>query len=145
VALARSDVNAEIIITYYNTSIPLSVNGIIKEKILVSEISFRNYTFNSITAFNISISPIYGTLKVVVIDPSKKVISSNNISTTTVLSIPHNKATESYSIDYESYYTEYDINIEGQVDSSYTIRASKENLTSRLFEGIPLYYTFSKN
>jgi hypothetical protein len=31
------------------------------------------------------------------------------------------------------------------VDSSFTIKASKESLTSRLFEGIPLYYIFGDN
>jgi hypothetical protein len=43
---------------------------------MVAELSVRNYTFNSISAFNISINLIYGQLKVTVIDPNENVLVS---------------------------------------------------------------------
>lgn len=90
---AKTAVNSEIVIANYNASISLSVNGIIKEKIIVSELSFRNYTFNSISAFNITVNPIYGKLKIIVIDPSKNIIVNANVSNSGVFVVPHNNKT----------------------------------------------------
>lgn len=142
--VSREPISAEIIVVGENSSIPLSVNGIIKEKLIVGD-SIRNYTFNSISAFNITFSPIYGKLSVVVIDPSKNVIVNSTITNSQNFLIPHNSKTESFSYDFNSYFTRYQINVAALADSSYTIKVSKESINSRIFEGIPYYYNFQNN
>lgn len=141
--VSKEAVSAEVIVAGEGSSVPLSVNGIIKEKLQGDAV--RNYTFNSISAFNISFSPIYGKLGVVVLDPSKRVLVNSTISSAQNFLIPHNNQTESFSNDYNSYFTRYQINVAALAESSYTIKVSRETITSRIFEGIPFYYDFSSN
>jgi hypothetical protein len=137
-----SAVQAEVIISNENSSIPLSANGIIKERVGKGS---RNYTFNSITAFNLTLTLIYGKVALLVLDPSKNVVVNVSLSSSQVFVIPHNNKTEDYSYDYNSVFTRYEISTTALADCSYTLKASKESLTSRLFEGIPFYHFFKQN
>ena len=142
-AVSSEAVSAELIVAGENSSVPLSVNGIIKERLGAGEA--RNYSFNSISAFNISFSPIYGRLSVVVLDPAKKVLVNATISSAQDFLIAHNNQTEAFSYDYNSYFTRYQVDVAALASSSYTIKVGKEAATSRIFEGIPYYYDFKGN
>jgi hypothetical protein len=56
------------------------------------------------------------------------------VSKSTVFHIKHNKATEDNTYEYDAY--AFQIDVEGVKDSSYSIRASKINITRRIFEGV---------
>ena len=95
----NSEVGAkgEILISYSEAKIPLSVNAILKEKIKVNETKERNYKFNSLVAFNISISLLYGSLKVIVEDPSGYKVFDQVVNSSTVIFINQSKSTSNRS------------------------------------------------
>jgi hypothetical protein len=62
-------------ILYSNNSIVLGINGIIKSKIKAeSDIKYRNFSFYSISAFNISVNIIYGSFSIKILDPSNSTV-----------------------------------------------------------------------
>jgi hypothetical protein len=73
-------VKGELFITKLNSTIPLSINGMIRERIRVNETQVRNYTFYSITAFNVSVNVVYGSVWVTIVDPDGKVVSSKIVN-----------------------------------------------------------------
>ena len=92
----------EILISYSEARIPLSVNGILKEKIKVSENKERSYKFNSLVAFNISISLIYGSLNVTVEDPEGSKVVQQIVNSSTVLFIKQSSSSVNYTYEYNS-------------------------------------------
>lgn len=129
-----------------DSPVPLSINGIVRENISVKEgPSKRSYSFSSIVDFNISISMIFGSLKVTVTDPENKdVLSNKTVKSSTTLQIPHSKSLEEYSYEYDSALTRFRILVEAEVNSSFTIKASKVSISERLFEGISSSVTLKK-
>jgi len=94
-----------------DSSVLLSTNGALKDKV-TQEFPLRNYTFYSITAFNLTVNLLYGKIQVNVTDPSGKLTLSQIIKKSTTLNIPHNNKTEDFAQDFYSSYTEYFITIE---------------------------------
>jgi hypothetical protein len=136
-------VNSELLVADLSSSIPLSLNGILQEKLKKG--SSRTYTFSSISAFNLTVSLDYGKLHVTIKDPSDSLVHNSSLTSSKTIAIPHNKQTEDFSFDFSSAYTRYTITVEAGRDSSYSLKASKLNVTSRIFEGIPAYVTLVKD
>jgi hypothetical protein len=132
VAKGSPSVNSELLITKLTTSIPLSVNGILRQRIKVGD-QPQWYSFNSITLFNITISMKHGSLRVKVMDGNNKTVSDLNVSTSTVITIPYSKDNELAVFDVASARTLYSISVEALQDTSYSIKASKKNITRRIF------------
>lgn len=122
------------------------MKGILNDKIVAKENKHNHYTFSSIVDFNVTINVIYGQIKVTVIDPDDKVIINDSIvGKSVVLQIEPTSDTQKYTYEYESIFTTFKINIEADVDASYTLKASKLNITKRLFEGVSTYLSLHAN
>lgn len=128
------------------TRIPLSVKGALKEKIDVSPISYRNYTFSSIVAFNITINMIYGRIRVTIISPDNETVVDQTVIASTILQVKPSKSSKDSDIyEYDSIFTAYSINVQAESNSSFTIRASKLAITRRIFEGVISYVIIKSN
>ena len=92
----------EIIFSFSEARIPLSVNGILKEKIKASENKDRYYRFNSLQGFNISISLLYGSFNMTVQDPDGKKVVQQKVNSSTVISVNQSESTINYTYEYNS-------------------------------------------
>lgn len=101
----------QLLITKINSTIPLSVNGLIREKIKTNERKVRNYTFSSITTFNISVTIIYGKIKLTVLDPDNKVYREMIVTKSEVIRVRHSKQTENYTYEFDSIFATFKINV----------------------------------
>lgn len=66
-------------VTKPSIALPLSVKGVIRDKMRVGEIIARNYTFTSISNFNVSLVIFYGELELKVVDSKGKVTKFERI------------------------------------------------------------------
>ena len=83
----------ELLIANPGSRVPLSLKGILREKIKVNETKVRYYEFNSLVGFNITISMIFGKVKVTVLGPDGALALQKEVDSSTVLNVPRSKST----------------------------------------------------
>lgn len=133
---SRLGAQGEVMVSKPSDGLPLSVKGVMRDKLRVEEVSARNYTFSSISNFNISLVVIYGVVKLTVINPRGQVVSEAEVDGSTSIHIAVDPlAREAVT---------YTVRLQSEGDASYSIRASRVNVTKRLFPGIPERFALSK-
>lgn len=141
-----SSADGYIMVAQTDRSVSLSLNSIMRDRVSVDGTTNRRYyTFYSITAFNITLSLLYGQVRVVVTDPDEKVVYDQNITQSTTIVVPHNSKTEQFSYEYESIFTQYSISVTAIQNSSYALKASKQSISARIFSNIPALFFFEGN
>lgn len=134
---SRLGAQGEIVVTKPSIALPLSVKGVIRDKMRVGEIIARNYTFTSISNFNVSLVIFYGELELKVVDSKGKVTKFERIRD--IANIP-------LTVDEKNRNAQtFTIFVEASGDASYSIKASRVNVTKRLFSGITEHFSLSKD
>lgn len=103
-------VNSELLVLNLTGSIPLSINGILRQKIKPND-PIHQYSFYSISSFNVTISIKYGSLRVNILDPTGLVLSNVTLQSSTVLHVPYSTANERTVFDVSSAKTRYSISV----------------------------------
>lgn len=121
----------------------LKEGALLRDRIDLEDIF--SYQVYSTVSFNISLTILYGSVEITVIDPSGKEVAKQLATVSELIVVQAPKVTTNKNMDYFNDAYRYIIKVRGMEDSSYYINVVKRVAAFNLFEGFPVNIKLNAN